>query len=448
MKDKTLKKSSCMEEEEKVNMEIEAIKESLEKRPNGTPRQTIENAVLILNNDPMLKNAIKRNELSGRVDIVKEVDWRRRSTTFTDTDFNNILLRMEKLYGITRDKNIKRAIDIVSNNNHYHPIIDKLESLEWDGIPRLRHLLPRYLGTEESEYIYEATRIMMMGAVNRVFNPGCKFEYVVCVVGGQGAGKSSFFRALAMNNDWFTDDLRKIDDENVYRKIQGHWIIEMAEMLATCHSRSIEDNKSFISREKDTYKVPYETHPEDRPRQFILAGTSNNADFLPFDRSGNRRFIPVFADKNKAEHHPLEDEAETRAYMEQCWAEIMHMYRNGINTELVFNVELTDELLEMQRYCMPEDTKVGNIGNFLEITKEDYVCSSMIYEMAFHHPDEEPKPYESKEIGSIMRNNFSDKWEPVSSHRFKKYGIQRGWKRKCIDEFMKVDENTQLPFDI
>lgn len=92
---------------------------------------------------------------------------------------------MEKLYGITRDKNIKRAIDIVSDNNHYHPIIDKLESLEWDGIPRLRHLLPRYLGTEESEYIYEATRIMMMGAVNRVFNPGCKFEYVVCVVGGQ-----------------------------------------------------------------------------------------------------------------------------------------------------------------------------------------------------------------------------------------------------------------------
>lgn len=253
MKDKALKKSSCMEEQEKVNMEIEAIKESLEKRPDGTPRQTIENAVLILNNDPMLKDAIKRNELSGRVDIVKKVDWRRRSTTFTDTDFNNILLRMEKLYGITRDKNIKRAIDIVSNNNHYHPIIDKLESLEWDGIPRLRHLLPRYLGTEESEYIYEATRIMMMGAVNRVFNPGCKFEYVVCVVGGQGAGKSSFFRALAMNNDWFTDDLRKIDDENVYRKIQGHWIIEMAEMLATCHSRSIEDNKSFISREKDTY---------------------------------------------------------------------------------------------------------------------------------------------------------------------------------------------------
>ncbi len=77
----------------------------------------------------MLKGAIRRNELSCKTDIVKEMDWRRRSKTFTDTDFNNIMLRMEKLYGITRDKNIKRAIDIVGNNNHYHPIIDKLESL-------------------------------------------------------------------------------------------------------------------------------------------------------------------------------------------------------------------------------------------------------------------------------------------------------------------------------
>ena len=46
-------------------------------------------------------------------------------------------------------------------------------------------------------------------------------------MGGQGAGKSSFFRLLAVNDDWFSDDLKKLDDENVYRKMQGHWIIEL-----------------------------------------------------------------------------------------------------------------------------------------------------------------------------------------------------------------------------
>lgn len=284
---------------------IEAVRNGLKTTEKGNIRQTIENAIYVLNNDPMLKDSIKRNELSCKTDIVKDMSWRRRSKTFTDTDFNNIMLRMEKKYGITRDKNIKRAIDIVGNNNHYHPIVDKLESLEWDGKERLIHLFPRYLGLPESDYTYEATRLMMMGAVHRVFYPGIKFEYMICLVGGQGVGKSSFFSLLAMENEWFSDDIRKLDDENVYRKMQGHWIIEMAEMLATCNARSVQEIKSFLSRQSETYKVPYETHPEDRPRQCIFVGTSNNADFLPFDRSGNRRFIPLFADRNKAEHHPM-----------------------------------------------------------------------------------------------------------------------------------------------
>ena len=61
-----------------------------------------------------------------------------------------------------------------------------------------------------------------------------------------------------------------------------HWIIEMSEMIATVNAKSIEDIKSFISRQKETYKIPYETHPEDRPRQCVFVGTSNSLDFLFF----------------------------------------------------------------------------------------------------------------------------------------------------------------------
>lgn len=434
---------------------IEAVKSGLKTTEKGNIRQTIENAIYVLNNNPMLKDSIKRNELSCKTDIVKEMNWRRRSKTFTDTDFNNIMLRMEKKYGITRDKNIKRTIDIVGNNNHYHPIVDKLESLEWDGKGRLRRLFPRYLGIPESDYTYEATRLMMMGAVHRVFYPGIKFEYMICLVGGQGVGKSSFFSLLAMENEWFSDDIRKLDDENVYRKMQGHWIIEMAEMLATCNARSVEEIKSFLSRQSETYKVPYETHPEDRPRQCIFVGTSNNADFLPFDRSGNRRFIPLFADRSKAEHHPMDDEEETLTYIEQCWAEIMDKFYRGVETRLVFDKRLMDELIRMRKMCMPEDTKVGMIARFLDETKEEYVCSTMIFQKAFNREDEAPKNYESREIGAIMRNEFSDEWESVSTHRFEEYGPQRAWRRKNYQEadedkdgFMQFSDDVELPFNL
>ena len=80
--------------------------------------------------------------------------------------------------------------------------------------------------------MYESLKIFMLGAINRIFYPGCKFEIMLCLVGKQGDGKSTFFRLLAMKDDWFSDDLKRLNDENVVRKMSGHWIIEMAEMVA------------------------------------------------------------------------------------------------------------------------------------------------------------------------------------------------------------------------
>lgn len=64
----------------------------------------------------------------------------------------------------------------------------------------------------------------------------------------------------------------------------------MSEMIATANAKSIEEIKSFLSRQKEVYKIPYETHPEDRLRQCVFGGASNALDLLPLDRTGNRRF--------------------------------------------------------------------------------------------------------------------------------------------------------------
>lgn len=148
----------------------------------------------------------------------------------------------------------------------------------------------------------------------------------------------------------------------------------------------------------------------------------------------------------------MDDEEETLEYIEQCWAEIMDKFHRGVETSLVFDKRLLNELIEMQKMCMPEDTKVGIIGKFLEDTSEEYVCSTMIFQKAFNHEGEEPKTYESREIGSIMRNEFADEWEPVSTHRFVEYGPQRGWKRKNtkVDEngFMVIPDDAELPFNL
>ena len=307
------------------------------------------------------------------------------------------------------------------------------------------------------DYTYEALKLFMLGAITRTFKPGSKFEIMLCLVGGQGAGKSTFFRLLAVRDEWFSDDLRKLDDDNVYRKLQGHWIIEMSEMMATANAKSIEEIKSFLSRQKEVYKIPYETHPADRPRQCVFGGTSNALDFLPLDRSGNRRFIPVMVYPEQAEVHILEDEAASRAYISQMWAEAMEIYRSGM-FKLSFSPAMQRYLKEHQRDFMPEDTKAGMIQAYLDKYTGETVCSKQLYKEALNHTFDEPKQWEIREINEIM-NQCITGWNYFSNPRmFAEYGRQKGWEReipatdtdnppeKSMDGFVEVTEQMELPF--
>ena len=142
------------------------------------------------------------------------------------------------------------------------------------------------------------------------------------------------------------------------RKMQGHWIIEMSEMIATANARSIEEIKSFISRAKETYKVPYETHPADRLRQCVFGGSSNTMDFLPLDRSGNRRFLPIMVHPENAKLHILEDEAASRAFIDLMWAEAMFFYHN-FPVRLTLSKEMNAELKELQKQTVFQVPKMG-----------------------------------------------------------------------------------------
>ena len=350
--------------EERTPRTVADVKEMLTKHSNGEIQRTIQNCITILQNDYVLADAIRLNMLSERIDIVKPVGWPRSGKTLNDTDMKYILRRMEK-YGISSEKKIESAIRIVANENRYHPIRDYLNGLKWDGTERIAHVLHHFLGAAEDEYTCEAMKIFLLGAIKRVFQSGCKFETMLCLVGGQGAGKSSFFRLLAVKDEWFSDDLRRLDDDNVYRKLQGHWIIEMSEMIATANAKSIEEIKSFLSKQKETYKVPYETHPADRLRQCVFAGTTNRQDFLPRDRTGNRRFIPVPVDAELAEVHILDNEEESRTYIDQLWAEAMTIYNSG-SYKLSFSPAMQETLQAHQQDFMQEDAQAGMIYAFLE----------------------------------------------------------------------------------
>lgn len=408
---------------------VDDVFEQLLKRKDGKVSQSMANFYIALKKDPILRGKICRNEMTDRNDICGTLAWKRGAgMSIDDDDIDNLCLYLEVNYGLMNDYKMLKSINVVATENGYHPIKEYLEKLTWDGVSRIRYFLPKYVGADECDYTYEATKLLLMALISRIYSPGIKFDMMICLVGGQGIGKSTLFRLLAIKDEWFSDDVRRLDDDNVFRKLYGHWIIEMSEMLATANAKCIEETKSFLSRQKDTYKTPYDKFPKDRPRQCVFVGTTNNMDCLPMDRTGNRRFVPILTYAERIEKHILEDEKESREYIDQLWAEAMQVYRSG-DYSLKFSSDMEDYLKELQKNFMPEDTDVGLILAWLDETDEPYVCSRMIFKEALGK-DGEPKRYETNEINRIMKTSIKGwKYSDNKTHRFKNYGIQKYWYR-------------------
>lgn len=405
----------------------------------------IENYVAILRQNEYLRGKLRTNALSGITEVCG-VFWNLKPHSISDEDLYNIRLYISKLYEIRNKEDIKQAVSIVASENSYHPVVDMLKSFKWDGVQRIKDLFPRYLGAERSEYTTEITTVLLHGAIQRVLNPGVKFDYCIILADKhQGTGKSTMCRFLALNDAWFTDQLGNLArNKEAFEAIRGHWIIELGEMLATRKTRDVESIKAYISRKTDGYRTPYGIYQMEYPRQCIFIGTSNNPQFLPSDLTGNRRFIPLLCDGSRAEVHPLDNEAETREFIRQCYAEAMVLgERDG--WRLTVSEKFEQELDAIREQSTPDNPHIGIIQEWLD--SEDapkIVCSKMIWDRVFCKPllnYREPSLFELQDISDIMNLKVKG-WEHYrgrkgtskdNKYRFGPkeggYGVQRAWQR-------------------
>ena len=209
--------------------------------------------------------------------------------------------------------------------NRRHPVREYLDSLKWDGTPRLSRLLSRYFGAENTELHAEFGRLHLCAAVKRVFEPGAKYDEVLVLEGAQGVRKSTGIQALCPRAYWFLDDLALgIDAKVVIEQTRGKLFIELAE-LTGMHRRDVEKVKAMVSRQADRARAAYGRRAEDTPRQFVFWGSTNDGEYLR-DQSGNRRFWPVRIGTIDVE--------AIRRDRDQLWAEAAELVRKGASIRL------------------------------------------------------------------------------------------------------------------
>jgi hypothetical protein len=255
-----------------------------------------------------------------------------------ETDVLRALLAVQsKNFPKATERDVWRAVKIAAEDLGYHPVRDYLNGLVWDGVPRLHRLFldyfPGELPEEEPHPLpanqlsdrdkwtayYEATgKCFMIGAVNRIMEPGCKVDTLPVFVSDQGYFKALALEALVGNPKWFSDDISvNLVDKDAKDALVGKWIVELAEMPHL--QRDVERFKAFVSRTTDRFRRAFERLTQDWPRQGVLTGTSNSLNYP--DPTGNRRHWAI----------PLARPADVELIKrdsDQLWAEAVDLYKN------------------------------------------------------------------------------------------------------------------------
>lgn len=383
---------------------------------------------------------IRLNAMSGNREVweTETNEWR----TFKDSDESGLFWIIQEESGVYAPQITRDALNIFFEQNRFDPLLDALNSLEWDGQERIGGFLHFAMGADDTAYVRECSRLIFSGGVHRAFEPGCKFDDMVVLVGSQGGGKSSVIRWLNMIDDFFTE-VKTIEGAQSIEALTGHWVCEMSELMAMTNVKAIEAVKAFITRQEDNYRVPYARYSTTIPRRSIFIGTTNNDRFLN-DKTGNRRFYPVTTHSDG--YDVGEREEEIREYIRQCWAEAVSKYRSG-NMPAYAKREYISDIREAQEAALEDDWRVGPIREFLAkkaASDDPFTCIKELWDELNKNYDIQRPPERSDSIDIAKIVSMERGWVKAGQHRFDKHGSQKSY--KYIGTVVSGAENSDCPF--
>jgi predicted P-loop ATPase len=378
----------------------------------------------------------------------QSLPWRKVKGASQWTDGDDAALRyyMGRVYGMTGKDRIFDAVNVVAQQNKFHPVKDYLESCTWDGVHRVDTLLVDYLGAEDNAYTRAVTRKTLVAAVARIYSPGCKFDYMLTLRGRQGIGKSAIIAKLG--GPWFSDTFTTMQGKDAYEQVMGVWLMEVGE-LAGMRKAEAETIKLYISKQTDRFRPAYGRRTQEFARQCIFIGTTNETQFLR-DTTGNRRFWVIDTPNEPTKDLWNELTPET---VRAVWAEAVELYKAGESLFLPRDLEKTAR--EVQESYEEENPRAGIIADYLErllpvdwenrdtyarrqwlemneqgTVKRTTVCTLEIWAEALGGNPDKIDRYVAKEIRDIMAG--MSEWAHKGADRLtiRPYGRQRYYTRR------------------
>jgi predicted P-loop ATPase len=296
---------------------------------NGEPFGILANALLALREDPAWIGVLGYDEMLRSAMLIRPVPvylqpapaapelFEMRPIRDEDVASIQEWLQLAGLPTVGKDTT-HQAVDLVARERSFHPVGKYLNGLVWDGKPRLALWLHKYLGSENTEYTSNIGIMFIISLVARIYEPGCKVDYMVILEGPQGTQKSTVCAILG--GIWFSDNMpENVASKDASQHIRGKWLIELGELHALSRSETTA-LKAFITRRIEIYRPSYGRKEVHEPRQVVFIGTTNRRVYLR-DETGGRRFWPVKVGSIDIEL--------LKANRDQLFAEAVIRYREG-----------------------------------------------------------------------------------------------------------------------
>jgi predicted P-loop ATPase len=196
-----------------------------------------------------------------------------------------------------------------------------LESLVWDGVPRIEKFFPTYAATDDTAYTRAVGLYAWTAHAGRVMDPGCQADMAIVLVGDQGRGKTSLMKALVPLVDQYVELGLDVHNNDLARLMRGKLIGELAELKGIA-GREMEAVKAWITRRVEEWTPKYRERTQSMPRRLVLWGSTNIERFLD-DATGERRWLPATVGAI--------DVVAAKADRDQLWAEGLAMWkRHGV----------------------------------------------------------------------------------------------------------------------
>jgi hypothetical protein len=316
---------------EQLEGEAEAWRNGLTLNRNRRPHPNVANAAHALREHPDWAGKLQYDAFREKILLGEGLPAAIAAGELEEQRFFSILAWLQRQLTPTLSEGVVRAaVELVARSQAMHPLRERIAAERWDGVKRLEEnfFLQYFQAQPRAEHRYaedqalywdECAVAWFVGAVARLFQPGCAAESILVFEGGRPAEMLEAFQALAGDASYLLAQLpSRFEWQASAEQLRGVWLVALADVG---RQLQYEHARQFLTRTHDQYRPAHSRWGKmNYPRQCVFLGTVEEEQSYLYGE-GQRLVWPVAVG--------AVDVAALARDAWQIWAEALALYRRG-----------------------------------------------------------------------------------------------------------------------